>query len=598
MRPALAAFVRAKPQTGAYVRTFASQSGSQIRAHGPKGVLQPLIVPEKVQQWKQEALSLPEIVLTDRQLCDIELLLNGGFTPLGGFMNQKEYESVVHTQRLPDKLLFPVPVCLEVFDKQLKELKDHRSAALKDKEGNILAIIDITDKYTPNKDEEAKVVWGGDEEHPAISQLRQTGPHSLGGKLRGVQLPPHYDHLDLRRGPQEVRDIFAQRGWKNIVAFQTRNPLHRAHFELTLRAMKSCDAKLLLHPVVGMTKPGDIDHHTRVKCYRRIMSRYGDNALLSALPLAMRMGGPREAAWHAIIRQNHGATHFILGRDHAGPGSNSKGVDFYGPYEARDAALSFQKDLGIKLVPFEMMVFTPEENKYYPVNEVPKGAKQFKLSGTEVRKRLQTGEDIPEWFSFPEVVQILRIAHPPRHRQGYCVFFTGLSGSGKTTIANALIERLMEIDARSVCLLDGDHVRQMLSSELTFSKDHRNLNIKRIGYVASEVVKPGGCAVAAPIAPYAESRRYARSLVEKNGGFVEVHVATPISECKKRDRKGLYKKAEMGLLKGMTGVDDPYEIPEKPEIRIDAATTDVLSAVDTIIKYLEKQGYLTKLASV
>jgi len=304
------------------------------------------------------------------------------------------------------------------------------------------------------------------------------------------------------------------------------------------------------------------------------------------------MGGPREAVWHSIIRQNHGATHFIIGRDHAGPGANSKGKDFYGPFEARDEALKHQKDLAIKLVPFDMMVYLPDEKKYAPQNDVPKGVKQLKLSGTEVRRRLQTGEEIPEWFSFSEVVEILRWAHPPRAKQGFCVFFTGYSGSGKTTIANALIERLMEIDKRSVCMLDGDHVRQMLSSELTFSQDHRNLNIKRIGYVASEVVRPGGTVIAAPIAPYANSRRFAREQVEKYGGFIEVWISTALEVCAKRDRKGLYEQYKKGLLKGLTGMDDPYENPEKPEITIDTGKTDVHTAVEIIIGHLQSEGYI------
>jgi len=596
MRSTLSRLTR-KPRALAFLNQarFLGTKQRNAPAHGKTGKLTPLLVPaNEREKLKEEAIRLPELVLSDRQLCDIELLLNGGFTPLDGFMTQKEYNSVVESSHLPDGVLWPVPICLEANEKQLQAVGDHNSLALKDKEGNIIAIIDIQDIYQPNKDKEAKLVWGGDPEHPAIQYLnKQAGTHNLGGRLRGLQLPPHYDHRDIRRTPEEVRQYFEEHGWENVVAFQTRNPLHRAHFELTVRAQEAVNAKLLLHPVVGMTKPGDIDHHTRVKCYRQIMPRYKPGtALLSALPLAMRMGGPREAVWHAIIRSNYGATHFILGRDHAGPGSNSKGVDFYGPYAARDAALAAQKELNVKLVPFEMMVYLPTEEKYYAVNEVPKDAKVMKLSGTEVRRRLQTGDEIPEWFSFPEVVQILRWAHPPRSKQGFCVFFTGLSGSGKTTIANALIERLMEVDSRSVCLLDGDHVRQMLSSELTFSKEHRNLNIKRIGYVASEVVKPGGVAVAAPIAPYEESRSFARSLVKKNGGFIEVFVSTSLEECARRDRKGLYAKAAKGLLKGMTGVDDPYEKPENPELTIDTEKVDVLSAVDQIIAYLEKEGYI------
>eukprot|EP00457_Paulinella_chromatophora_P004599 gb/GEZN01004611.1/.p1 GENE.gb/GEZN01004611.1/~~gb/GEZN01004611.1/.p1 ORF type:complete len:610 (+),score=52.82 gb/GEZN01004611.1/:77-1906(+) len=572
------------------LRTFTA-----VAAHGG-GSLKPLLVKTDPKDFKEEAIKLPSHTLTDRQLCDIELLLNGGFTPLNGFMNQKEYNSVVDTMRMPDGNLFPIPITLDLTKEEVKALEQSgkKSLTLLDMEGNVIAIIDVEDIFQPDKDKEAKEVFGGDPEHPAIDYLyKSAGSHYVGGKVRGLQLPPHYDHRDIRRTPTEVRKYFKDNNWTNVVAFQTRNPLHRAHFELTRRAMEEQNAKLLLHPVVGLTKPGDIGHHTRVRCYRRIMYRYPHGeALLSALPLAMRMAGPREAVWHAIVRKNYGASAFIVGRDHAGPGSNSKGVDFYGPYEARDFAVKHEKELGIKLCSFEMMVYLPDEQKYYPVDEVPKGKPVNKLSGTEVRRRLQTGEEIPEWFSFPEVVSILRLAHPPRAKQGFCVFFTGFSGSGKSTVANALIERLMEIDQRTICMLDGDHVRQMLSKGLGFSVEDRNLNIMRIGYVASEVVKPGGTAIAAPIAPFHSSRKYARTQVEKYGGFVEVHISTSIEECSKRDRKGLYKKAKLGLLKGLTGIDDPYEVPEKPELTIDCGTTSVLEAVDMIVKFLELEGYI------
>ena len=394
--------------------------------------------------------------------------------------------------------------------------------------------------------------------------------------------------------PEQTRAYFRDHNWSKVTAFQTRNPLHRAHFELTVRACQQLQSKLLLHPVVGMTKPGDIDHHTRVKCYRAIMPMYAaGEALLSALPLAMRMGGPREAIWHGIIRQNYGATSFIIGRDHAGPGSNSKGKEFYSAYAARDEAMKHQSDLAIQLLPFEQMVYVPAKKTYMAVNEVSKSDKTENLSGTEVRRRLQSGADIPEWFSFPGVVNILRQAHPPKRRQGYCVFFTGLSGSGKSTIANALLDVLMSIDSRPCIMLDGDHVRQMLSSELGFSTAHRNLNIQRIGFVASLAVRSGGAVIAAPIAPYEKTRLWARDAVAEFGGFVEVHVATPISVCEKRDRKGLYEKARKGLLKQFTGIDDPYEVPKNAEVTVDE-NDSVQSAVEKVVKFLREKGYLAK----
>merc|ERR1719411_191094 len=383
---------------------------------------------------------------------------------------------------------------------------------------------------------------------------------------------------------------------KKIVAFQTRNPMHRAHIELTKRALDSSeDMNLLIHPVVGMTKPGDIDHHTRVKCINSILPTYPQNrTALSVFPLAMRMGGPREAIWHCLIRKNYGMTHFILGRDHAGPGSNSKGVDFYGPYDARDAAVKVANETGINCLSFEMMVYSPDDDCYYPSNEVPKEKKVLKLSGTEVRKRLKTGEDIPEWFSYPEVVKILRHAHPPNHQKGLTIFFTGLSGSGKSTIANALCEKLMEIQDRRVSILDGDYMRKLVSSELGFSEEHRNLNIKRIGFISSLIAHSGGLAIAAPIAPYKVSRDFVRETCSATGGYIECYVAASLDLCEQRDKKGLYAKARKGLIKGMTGVDDPYQEPQNPEIRIETGELSVEEAADQVIDYLYAQGYIQK----
>merc|ERR1712048_288235 len=441
----------------------------------------------------------------------------------------------------------------------------------------------------------ADLCWGGDPEHPAIDFLnKQTQNIYLGGSLTCLSLPPHYEYADLRRTPAECRAMFEEKGWDKVCAFQTRNPMHRAHFELTLQALnEDPDMKILVHPVVGMTKPGDIDHHARVKCYKHIMPMYPEGrADLVVYPLAMRMGGPREAVWHAIIRKNFGATHFIVGRDHAGPGSNSAGIDFYGPYDARDAAVAHEEELGIKLLSFEMMVYSKEHDKYFPINKIPEGVKPMKLSGTEVRRRLRTGEDIPEWFSFGSVVDILRKSQPPRSKQGFCVFFTGLSGSGKTTVANALVERLMEVQDKPITVLDGDHVRQMLSSGLGFSRDDRILNIKRIGYVASLVVKSGGIVIAAPIAPHAVARDWARETVKEKGGFFECHLSTPIETCETRDRKGLYKKARSGQLKGFTGIDDPYEIPTNPELRLDTAQNEIADSVEQICARLIEDGYI------
>jgi len=571
-----------------------------LPAHGTSdGLLVNRILDRKSQKFEEfwsKASNLYEINLSHRQLCDVELLMNGAFSPLEGFMTKNVYDQVVNDMHLPNGTIFPIPITLDVTEQQAADIeKGHSQILLRDGEYNPIAVMDVDDVWRPNKKLEADLVFGGDPEHPAISYLNHhTHNIYVGGKLHGFQLPPHYDYADLRRTPQQVRDLFKQLHWRKIVAFQTRNPMHRAHFELTKLALDNDPSmNLLVHPVVGMTKPGDIDHHTRVKCYRHIMPKYPKSrAALVVFPLAMRMGGPREAIWHCIIRKNFGLTHFILGRDHAGPGANSAGKDFYTPYEARDAAIKHQKELGIELLTFENMVYSPEDDKYYQENIVPKGKKTLKLSGTEVRKRLRTGEDIPEWFSFKEVVSILRQAHPPRQKQGFVIFFTGLSGSGKSTIANALREKLMEIQDRRVAMLDGDHVRKLLSSELTFSQHDRNLNIKRIGYISSMISNAGGIVIACPIAPYKESRDFARHLCSEVGGYCEVYCSTPVETCEKRDRKGLYLKAKEGKLQHFTGVSDPYEAPEKCEIAFDTTNVSIEDGCNQILAWLSKEGYI------
>jgi len=550
--------------------------------------------------WQQATGgNMYEIHLNHRQKCDIELLLNGAFSPLEGFMTSKQYDGVVEKMRLPDNTLFPIPITCDITREQARAIEEsgHKRVLFRDPEYNPIAVMDVEDLWEPNKELEGELAFGGDIEHPAIHYLNNfTKDMYIGGKLHGFQLPPHYDHKDLRKTPSEVRELFLQRQWDQVVAFQTRNPMHRAHFELTKRALdENPNLNLLVHPVVGQTKPGDIDHHTRVKCYREIMPHYPKGrADLVCFPLAMRMAGPREAIWHCIIRKNYGLTHFILGRDHAGPGSNSKGQDFYGAYDARDAAVKHQKELGINTLAFEMMVYSPDDKVYYPVNEVPKGKEVWKLSGTEVRKRLRTGEEIPEWFSFGNVVDILRKAHPPRHKQGLTIFFTGLSGSGKSTIAEALREKLMEIQDRRIAMLDGDHVRKLISSGLGFTKEDRNMNIQRIGYISSLIANAGGISICAPIAPYKSSREFSRQCCSEVGGFVEIYVATSLDECKRRDRKGLYAKQQRGEMSGLSGVDDPYEEPDTAEIKIDAGVTPIEQSVDTIIMWLYKEGYLTK----
>jgi sulfate adenylyltransferase len=562
--------------------------------HG--GVLKNLYLDEAgVTQEKARARDLPSWDLNMRQLCDIEMLLNGAFSPLEGFLGEADYRRVLSDMRLTNGVLWPMPITLDVTQQFAEKLKVGDAIALRDGEGVLTATMEISSIYLPNFDVEAKAVFGTtDLKHPAVSYLKaRSNPVYLGGKLRGVEPPRHYDFKHLRDTPKELRDRFQKLGWRRIVAFQTRNPMHRAHQELTFRAAKDVEANLLIQPVVGMTKPGDVDHFTRVRCYEHLLKAYPEQTTtLSLLPLAMRMGGPREAVWHAIIRKNYGCTHFIVGRDHAGPGNDSNGKPFYGPYDAQRLMQQFEKELDITMVPFKNMVYVEDKAQYFPEDEVEKGARTLDISGTELRRRLQEGADIPEWFSFPAVVAELRRTHPPRHKQGFTVFFTGLSGSGKSTIANALMVKLMEMGGRPVTLLDGDLVRKHLSSELGFSKEHRDLNIQRIGYVASEITKNGGIAICAPIAPYAATRKRVREMIEPVGGFIETHVATPIEVCEQRDRKGLYAKARAGILKGFTGIDDPYEVPENPEMRLDTTESTPDMSAHRIIVKLEALGFI------
>jgi sulfate adenylyltransferase len=569
-----------------------------IAPHG--GSLVNLLVPEeRTRELKEASRDWPSWNLTERQICDLELLLNGAFSPLRGFMLRKEYEGVLTDLRLPDGTLWPMPITLDVTEELAETLGEGSTLALRDPEGVMVAALHVEDVWRPDLQREAAAAFGSDTgadlaEHPAVRYLNeQSNPVYVGGRVEGLHLPVHYDFRTLRLTPAELRANFAKLGWQKVVAFQTRNPMHRAHQELTLRAAKGVEASLLIHPVVGMTKPGDIDHYTRVRCYQALLPSYPKStAMLSLLPLAMRMGGPREALWHAIIRKNHGCTHLIVGRDHAGPGSDSAGTPFYGPYEAQELLQKHQEELGISMVPFKLMVYAPEHDTYYPSDEVPMGVETVSISGTEQRRRLQLGIELPPWFTFPDVEAELRKSSPPRHRQGVTVFLTGLSGAGKSTIANALMVKFLEMGGRPVTLLDGDLVRKHLSSELGFSKEHRDINIRRIGFVASEITKNGGIAICAPIAPYDSVRKEVRAMIEPVGGFVLVHVATPIDVCEDRDRKGLYAKARAGIIKEFTGISDPYEEPTDADIVMDTTDLTPEEEAHRIVLHLEKEGYI------
>ncbi len=544
---------------------------------------------------KETAMTLPDITLNDRQLCDLELLATGVLSPLRGFMNRFDYESTLNRTRLANDILYPIPICLDISGNKARVIKIGQSIALRDAEGFLLSIMHVEDKWPIDKKREALNIYGTlDKTHPGVNYVfNKLESYYIGGRLEVISLPLHFDFKQLRMTPEEIRALYLKLGWHRVVGFQTENPIHRPQFEMTLKAMQQAKANLLILPIVGMTKPDDFDHYTRVRCCRNITRHYPpDSFLLNLLPLAMRMSGARDALLHLIIAKNYGCTHFIIGRDHASPGPDNNGNPFYKKDEARRLAEECSKEIGVQIIPFEEMVYLPFEDKYLPSDQVPDESQAISLSGSDIRKRFRTGSKIPEWTTFPEVIKEIQKAYPPPQKQGFTIFLSGLSGAGKSTIAKVLFSRFMEIGDRPVTLLDGDIVRHNLSSELNFSKEHRDINVRRIGFVASEITKNRGIAICAPIAPYAETRAEIRKKIEAYGGFIEVHVSTPIEVCEKRDRKGMYAKARAGLIKGFTGVDDPYEIPESPEIHID--TTNIIpdEAAQEILLLLGQKGYI------
>lgn len=557
------------------------------------GELVDLIVPrDQAGDLKARAGGLPSIQLSDRAACDLELLATGAFSPLDRFMGQDDYRRTVGEMRLGDGTLFPIPVTLPVDDASLIQLD--RDVALRDSRNELLAVMTVTEAYEWDLTEAAEVVFGTrDERHPLVSEMHRWGPLNISGPLKVLRTPPHHDFAALRKTPAETRATLAGFGHPNVVAFQTRNPLHRAHEELTKRAAAGVDGVLLLHPVVGLTKPGDVDHYTRVRTYEALTRHYyePDRVLLSLLPLAMRLAGPREALWHAIIRRNHGANHLIVGRDHASPGLDSAGKPFYGPYDAQDIVDRFSGETGVGAVTFSEMVYIPSEERYEEVTAVPEGARTASISGTQVREEyLGQGRALPGWFTRPEVADILAESYPPKHRQGVCVWFTGLSGSGKSTTAEALTDLLME-HGRQVTLLDGDVVRTHLSKGLGFSKEDRDTNILRIGFVASEIVRHGGVAICAAVSPYSATRNAVRAMVGSER-FIEVFVNTPLDVCEGRDSKGMYAKARRGEITGFTGIDDPYEAPENPEITLDTVRNSARDNARRILNFLAGERFV------
>jgi sulfate adenylyltransferase len=544
------------------------------------------------------AAQLPRLQLTPRNICDLELLATGAFSPVKRFFGKADYHRVLAEMRLGDGTLFPIPLTLPVSADS--GLRLDAEVALADQQNNLLAVMRVEELYEWDTESEARQVYGTrDSRHPLVAEMHSWGKYNLSGELRVLALPRYYDFSALRLTPQQVRQRLAALGHENVVAFQTRNPLHRAHEELTARAAQAIDGTLLLHPVVGLTKPGDIDHYTRVRTYRMLAERYYDRRrmLLALLPLAMRMAGPREALWHAVIRRNFGANHLIVGRDHASPGRDSQDRPFYGPYDAQELVATHADEIGVRPLPFSELVYLPEEDRYEESSRVPSGKRTASLSGTQVREQyLQKGLTLPSWFTRPEIAAILAEAHPPRHRQGFCLWFTGLSGAGKSTTADILSSMLLE-HGRQVTVLDGDVVRTHLSKGLGFSAEDRDTNIRRIGFVASEIVRHGGGVICAAVSPYRATRNECRAMMGAER-FIEVYVDTPLEVCEGRDAKGMYALAREGKIKNFTGIDDPYEAPHDPEIVIETINRTAEENAGLILSHLMTRGFVLPAPSV
>jgi sulfate adenylyltransferase len=568
-----------------------SKNGDLITPYGGE-LINLVINPDERQELLERSSRLPSIQISARAMCDLELLATGAFSPLDRFMGRADYERVLTEMRLIDGTLFPIPITLPVDESALPSWGEQ--ITLSDARNNTIAVMQIEEVYPWDPQREARLALGTtDPRHPLMAEMGQWGHVNISGKLKVIDLPRNHDFRDLRRTPAEVRSRLAEMGYGNVVAFQTRNPMHRIHEELTKRAAEEVNGSLLIHPVVGMTKPGDVDHYTRVRIYRALVENYydPDRTLLSLLSLAMRMAGPREALWHALIRRNHGANYFIIGRDHAGPGVDSHGRPFYGPYEAQMMLSQYSDELGVQPIEFKALAYLADEDRYEEADQITPDKRTFSISGTQVREDyLSKGETLPEWFTRKETAEILKEMYPPRHEQGFCIWFTGLSGSGKSTTAEVLTSLLLE-RGKQVTVLDGDVVRTHLSKGLGFSREDRDTNILRIGFVASEIARHGGAVICAAISPYRATRNEVRNMVG-DGRFIEVFVDTPIEICEERDVKGLYARARRGQITGFTGVDDPYEEPMNAEIILATIETSPEDNARTIVQYLDDAGFL------
>ncbi len=570
-----------------------------------------LIDKDKSDSLKLESEHFLSITLSKRQLCDLEMLINGAMSPLTGYMDKETYDSVIQSTRLPNKLLWPMPIVLDIDAEFARKLNSGDKIALRDTEGFMPAVLTVSDVWQADKKIEAESIYGTHSElHPGVDYLmNQCQSHYVGGHIEGTEEPSHFDFEHLWSSPAELRELFKKRGWRNVLAFQTSQPMHQVHQKITLEAARKANAHILIHPTVGITKPGDLDYYARVHCYQAIQKYYPNNmAVMSLLPMAMRMAGPKESLWHAIINKNYGCSHILIGPEHASPpdtettgalNSSSKNSGhltaekFYAHSAAQQYVIEHEDELGIKVIATEETRYVPERKSFLPISEIKnQNLSSDMLSVQEVKYRLQNNKIIPDWFSYPEVLKALSHAYPSRCKQGFTLFFTGLSGSGKSTLAKIIYAKMIELGARPVTLLDGDIVRHNLSSELGFSRNDRNINVRRISFVANEITKNGGIAICAPIAPYTEMRRNARSLIEQYGAFIEIHVATSLEVCESRDRKGLYAKARKGIIPEFTGISDPYDTPENPELRIDTNNFSPMEAAQEIYLYLFREGYI------
>ena len=533
---------------------------------------------EKAETLQKASINFKTISLNSRQLCHLELLINGAFSPLTGFLDEQNYLSVINSMRLADGTFWPMPVTLDVTEAIARGLIVGDKIALRDEEGFMVAVLTVESIWKPDKEEEAnEVLSANDISRRGVNYLfNEKHEYYLGGPIEGVHLPIHRGYSDLRRTPEEVRQIFAESGWRQVIAFQTFHALHRLDKEFIMQVAKNADANVLIHHVAEMNKSGAMDHYTRIRCLQALVKHFPPHmTMMNILPLAsLKKDGPREALWHAIIEKNYGCSHVII---------NEKALDLF---------KTFEDDLGIEAIPARQMVYVKDRDDYHLIDEAPQGAETLYMSESELKKKLREGREIPAWFSYKEVIDELRKAHPPKYKQGFTLFFTGFSGSGKSTIANIVLVKLLETTRRPVTLLDGDIVRKNLSGELNFSKKHRDINIYRIGFVANEITKNGGICICAPIAPYEKVRKTNRELISASGGYIEIHVNTPIEVCEQRDRKGLYAKVRAGIIKGMTGIDDPYEVPKNPEMKFDTTHMSPEEVANEILLYLEREGYI------